>query len=81
MAETNTSGVPGQADLQNWANGYGLTFPILSDPNWQVCNGFEVDNYIPSYTLIDREMKLVIRDGYPSASIIASELAEPWPEL
>ena len=81
MAETTTAQAPSQGTLQSWAGGYGLTFPVLADPYWQICNRFEVDNYIPSYTLIDREMRIVIKDGYPTSSNINSELSEPWPDL
>ena len=32
ITETNEGGVAAQSDLEGWADEYGLTFPVLSDP-------------------------------------------------
>ena len=81
MSETNTGGAPSQATLQNWTGGYGISFPVLSDPGWTINSRFEVDNYIPSYTLIGRDMTIRIKDGWPSTTDYANALDEEWPEL
>ncbi len=82
-AETNTGQEPGMADLERWANAPGtpLTFPILSDGGWSVANAYEVDNYIPSYSLIGRNMEVLILDGSVSGAQISSALDEPIPEV
>lgn len=71
------------ADLERWAEapGTALTFPILSDGGWSTANTYEVDNYIPSYSLIGRNMELLILDGSVSGAQISNALDEPIPEV
>ena len=42
---------------------------------------YEVDNYIPSYSLIGRDMRLLIHDGNVTDAQIEDALAEPIPEV
>lgn len=71
------------ADLQRWAEmpDQDQTFPILSDGGWEVSSSIELDGYIPSVTLIGRDMKLLIVDGMPSGAQIDQALDEPIPEV
>ena len=41
-----------EGSVQEWANTYGLTFPVLADTNWTISNQFERDNFIPTDSLI-----------------------------
>jgi len=81
MGETGSGGTPSQSNLASWASGYGQTLPTLSDGGWGVSNGYETDGYIPTYSLIGRDMTVRIRDGGVSASSINSALAEPVPDV
>ena len=36
IAQNNSGAPPSQSDLQSWANSYGLTHPVLSDPNFDI---------------------------------------------
>ena len=78
LAETNGGQAPEQADLESWAEApsQDLTFPVLSDPSWTISNRFEVDNGIPTYSLISRNMEILIKDGWPSASDLSNGLDE-----
>ena len=82
LAETNSGSAPEQGNLQSWASAPNndLTFPVLSDPGWGVSNRYEIDNGIPTYSLIGRDMQILIRDGWPSPSDISSARAEPVPD-
>lgn len=70
-------------DLQRWAEAPAndLTFPVLSDPQWTISNRFERDFGIPTYSLIGRNMELLIVDGWPSEAQIDAALDEPIPEV
>jgi MYXO-CTERM domain-containing protein len=83
MAETSASQAPGMADLQRWAEAPSntLTFPVLSDPGWGISSRFERDNGIPTYSLIGRNMELLIVDGWPSEGQIDAALEEEIPEV
>ncbi len=44
------------SDLAKWANDQKVTFPVMADPNWQVCDPLLSFGYIPSYVLIDQNL-------------------------
>jgi hypothetical protein len=58
-AQNSSSQTPSQADLESWADNFGITFPVLADSNWTVMRRWEQDNYIPSHTLLAPGMKVV----------------------
>ena len=63
IAEDNEYNATTTEDASDWANTFGLTFPVLADSGWSIGNRFELDNYIPSYTLIGSGMEVVEVDG------------------
>ena len=63
IAEDNEYNATTTEDASDWANTFGLTFPVLADSGWSIGNRFELDNYIPSYTLIGPGMEVVEVDG------------------
>ena len=80
LAEDDAYQPPDQFELQNWADDFGLTMPVLADPGWQVSNSWEQDSGIPTEVLIDRNMRLMIVDGAVSEGAIDALLDEPVPE-
>ena len=83
LAEVSGGGAPETDDLVRWVENpqEDLTFPILADPGWSISNRFERDFGIPTYSLISREMELLIVDGSVSASDIEDALAAPVPDV
>jgi len=41
-----------EGQVANWASHYGMTCPVVKDMMWQVSNQYEVDNYIPTDSLL-----------------------------
>ena len=58
-----------------------LTFPILSDPQWGVSNRFERDFGIPTYSLIGRDMEILVVDGSVTPAKIEEALEAEVPEV
>ena len=59
LGENNVGTPPTVTQLGTWVDTYGLTFPALSDPGWNVASRFEADGYIPSWTLIGRGLEVL----------------------
>ena len=76
MGENNVGGVPTQSELQSWADSYGSTHPVLSDPNFGVTTRFLNSNTIamPTGHLLRVGAEVVVRDGWPSSSQIQGAL-------
>jgi hypothetical protein len=76
MGENNSQGAPTQADLQSWADTYGSTHPVLSDPNFAVTSRFLNSNTIamPTGHLLTTGAEVVVRDGWPSSSQLGNAL-------
>jgi hypothetical protein len=74
---------PAVPDLVRWAemSQDDLTFPVLSDHNWEVSTRFERDFGIPTYSLIGRDMELLVVDDPVSTSDIETALEAPVPEV
>ncbi len=71
-AETNSSSAPTQSDLQGWANNYNMSFPVLSDPGWDVFTNFGT-NYTPAHMLLAPGMT-VVKKGFVNDGDIQSVL-------
>lgn len=52
VAEDETGDPPEVADLESWADRYGLGFPVLADGEWKIGARYEQDGAIPSLTLV-----------------------------
>jgi peroxiredoxin len=59
MAETARGDAPGTADLQTWADTYGIVTPVLSDPGWGVWKRYWPEGETPHELLIDRDGRIV----------------------
>lgn len=71
----------GEGDHVAWAEEYGLTFPVLADPNWGESNKYEQNGGIPTFHLLGRDLTIRILDGYPSEADIQEALDEPVPTV
>ena len=67
-AEDQGGNPPNQQDLQQWANTYGMTFPVLADTNWMITSKFisGPSIYLPTYQLIAPGMDIVAVDQWQS---------------
>ena len=62
-----------QADLQTWANTYGLTFPVLNDISRVAWNLYNIDGYIPLNIVMDQKLVIQYKDvGYYEAAITST---------
>jgi len=63
LGEDYNGGSCSVAELQAWVKYYGLTFPVLSDLNWQV--GDPLGNgYIPYYAVLDQDLIIRKKTNY-----------------
>lgn len=67
---------PSVADLQTWANTYGLNHPVVADPNFQTSARF-IDGTsiaLPSMTLIKAGGEIVVRGSWVNESQVQANL-------
>ena len=80
MGENSSYATPSEAELQDWANRFGLSHPVIADTDFSVTHRY-VDPQatsigLPSFTLLGRGMKVVIGDGFVQDSDIEAALAQ-----
>ena len=63
IAEDSDGNATTTEDASDWARTFGLSFPVLTDSDWIIGNRFELDYYIPSYTLIGPGMEVIKIDA------------------
>ena len=52
-----------------WADDYNLTFPVLDDTSWKLCDIYGED-YVPLNIILDRNMTIRYKEsGYEESSI------------
>jgi len=73
-AETNEGTTPTAEELMELANQYGITAPVVADPNWTVSNRYEQDGGIPTQNLIGPGMEIILVDEWVSDSDIEAAL-------
>lgn len=58
ITEIDDGTAPGQSDLQDWADTYGLTMPVVADPEsalmWKYAADFDGSVGLPFTVVIDR---------------------------
>ena len=65
IGQNNDSATPSQSDLQFWADSFGLTFPVLSDPGFaKGASYIGGDIYMPNYQLIGPGMEILAVNQY-----------------
>lgn len=76
LGEDLSGRAPNQADLQDWANSFGLTHPVLSDGGWNVTGRFlrSQSFSIPTMTLIGEGSEVLLRDTWVSDTQIRNNL-------
>lgn len=73
-AENENSEAPSVDEIAAWADQYGMTFPVLADPNWAINNRFEKDHGIPTQVLLAPGAKLVKVDAMITGADIEAVL-------
>ncbi len=63
IAENGDSQTPDAEELADWADEYGMDFPVLADAGWALDEVFERDNGIPTVVLLDADLEVVFPDG------------------
>ena len=66
LGENGSSQAPTQADLQEWADAYGLTHPVVADPGYGVTTRFVLGSSIalPTMHLLGPNAEVLITDSY-----------------
>lgn len=54
LAENNRARTPTTAELTTWATTYGITTPVIADPEWQVWKRYWVEGETPKGMLLGR---------------------------
>ncbi|GDX79801.1 hypothetical protein LBMAG42_16120 [Deltaproteobacteria bacterium] len=58
ITEIDDGSAAGQSDLQDWADEFGLTMPVVADPEsalmWKYAAGFDGSVGLPFTVVIDR---------------------------
>ncbi|MFN7144603.1 MAG: peroxiredoxin family protein [Myxococcota bacterium] len=75
IIENNEYEAPSEDELLEWADEYGMTMPVLADPNGATMWSFGADGGLPFMVLFDRGM-VIENTGYLSESDIEALLAE-----
>ena len=64
-------------DTQTWANTYGLTGPVIADPNYAIYSQWEVDELIPSISLVGVGLEALVVD---SMNVMPGQIEQALPE-
>lgn len=80
MVDAAVGGSP--EPVEGYATNYGLTMPVLNDPDTTASSSIGMAWDIPYYALVGRDMTHLYGGGSPASdSAIAEALAEDWPEV
>jgi len=61
LVETSDGSAPEVDDLNEWADEYGATHPVVSDPKWEVVQSYSKRiPALPSHTLIAPGMEIIM---------------------
>jgi len=75
LVETLGRTAPTQDDLNDWVDAYGVTHPVVSDPDWGVIESYSDRGRpaLPSHTLIAPGMEIIVASGkVEEADILAA---------
>ena len=48
--------------MSDWADEYGLTFPVLADVDWEVDSRWNIDGAEPTHTLLGPGLQVLMVD-------------------
>lgn len=76
LGEDSGGSTPNQADLQSWANSFGLDHPVVADPGFGVGSRFVTGGslYLPSTSLLGEGAVVIKRDTTISTNDIVNAL-------
>ena len=66
-----------EGNTQTWANQYGITGPVISDPSMAIYSAYELDGYIPSISLLGDGLEVMVVD---SMNIMPGQIEQALPE-
>ena len=69
--ENESGSPPSPAELTGWADYYGMTYPVVSDPGGSVYDQVWNADYTPVQALLAPGMKIVTTDWVEDAQIEA----------
>lgn len=80
MVDAATGGMP--EPVQGYVEAYGLTMPVLNDPDLIGSHAIGVGTQIPFFAVLNRDMSIAYSGGSPPMTTTFDEaLAEEWPEV
>jgi peroxiredoxin len=76
LGEDLSGRTPGQAELQEWADAFGLTHPVVADGGWGVTSRYLRSSSfsIPTMSLLGAGAEVVARDTWVSETTIRANL-------
>ena len=61
LVENATGGPPTSDDVRTWIKGYGVTFPVIADPDKSVFKTYVPKTVLPTYLVIGRDGVITYR--------------------
>ncbi len=78
LIENNFGGVANQNQLNQWANTYGMTHPVVADANGQFHNHIDQDGFIPTQVLIKYDGTILAKDNDGQIQAMMNQAAPPY---
>jgi hypothetical protein len=78
LIENGAQQPPSQNDLSAYANQYGMTCPVMADNNYQLFSNFEVDQYIPSISLVKYDGTILAKDDIDQVNAQMNAAMPPY---
>ena len=78
MIQNAVYGVPTQGQLNQWANQFGMTHPVLSDAHGQLHDHLDQDGYIPTLALIKYDGTILAKDNEWQVNAHLNEAKPPY---
>ncbi len=78
LIENNGGNPPTVGDLASYANQYHMDNPVLADNNYQFFSALEVDQYIPSISLVKYDGTLLAKDDVDAVNASMNQALPPY---
>lgn len=75
LAEDNEYQTPDQADLEDWAETYGLSIPVLADPSYSAAYNYGLSGGLP-HTALVKEGIVIAQNSYTTEEDVIAALEE-----
>lgn len=77
LIENSGGSPPSVNDLASYANQYNMSNPVLGDNNYQLFSALEVDQYIPSISLVKYDGTLLAKDDVDQVNASINQALPP----